>query len=727
MVAASEVLVGAGLVPVRRGQPLPLRPAGSVRVSDAAALFENDEGGAVFVWGMATSCWDAGDIVARRFAAVQLGVTGAATQVEVGAAFGVGEATLQRWTAAWRRDGMDGLVPAQKGPRRPSKLTEEVVAGIRALRAAGASMEAIAAATGLSRNSVSRALAEGAGVTPTGVTATEATQEPALDDDLVELTPLARPEPRDQERQAARCGALGEAAPVICEGASLPLAGALLILPALATTGLVSCAEEVYDKARAAFYGLRSLVLAVVFAMLLGEARAEGLTRLDPVDMGRLLGLDRAPEVKTLRRRFQALASAGRGDQLMLSLAARHVEAHPEAAGVFYVDGHVRAYHGGAELPKAHVTRMRLSMHATVDTWVADAFGDGVLCWTAPPPDSLVGELARVATTIRGLVGPDARPTIAFDRGGWSPATFAQLVGLGFDILTYRKAPLKPESRSAFGEAVHVDEVGRRRHYLLADRRVRISYRQGARRRYFACRQITRLDPDTGHQTHIVTTRSDAAEVIAHAMFSRWRQENFFRYLRAHYGLDALDSYATVADDLTRSVPNPAKKLAGAGVKAARTELAEIEADLPKVLSEELIEARADARTYVKELESDARVVPARTPLGEVHPDAVVHHGERKRLHDAIRMATYNAETSLSRLLRSHYARAEDEARSLLREAMHNPADLQIVGEELHVRINALSAPRRSRAIAGLCADLNATDTVYPGTELVLRYSVKES
>ncbi|MDP9386363.1 MAG: helix-turn-helix domain-containing protein, partial [Actinomycetota bacterium] len=133
-----------------------------MRVSDAADLIENDEGGAVFVWGMAASCWDHGDIVARRLAAVQLVVTGAATQVEVGAAFGAGEATVQRWVAAWRRGGADALVPAQKGPRGPSKLTPEVVAGIRALRAEGASMDAIAAATGLSRNSVSRALAPSA-------------------------------------------------------------------------------------------------------------------------------------------------------------------------------------------------------------------------------------------------------------------------------------------------------------------------------------------------------------------------------------------------------------------------------------------------------------------------------------------------------------------------------------------------------------------------------------
>ncbi len=714
------VLVGAGLAPVRRGQPLPLHPSGSVRISDAADLVETDEGGAVFLWGMAVSCWDDGDVVARRMAAVQLVVTGAATQVEVGAGFGAGEATLQRWTAAWRREGIDGLVPAPKGPRGPSKLTEEMVAGIGALRAEGASMDAIAAAMGVSRNSVSRALAE-----KTTEIAAPVAARPVGGGEEPVLVVLARPEPREEERQAARRGELTEAAPVICEGGSLPMAGALLILPALAATGLLTCAEEVYDKARAAFYGLRSLVLAVVFAALVGEARAEGLTRLDPVDVGRLLGLDRAPEVKTLRRRFERLASAGRSDRLMVALARRHVEAHPETTGVFYVHGHVRAYHGGAELPKAHVTRMRLSMRASVDTWVGDAFGDGVLCWTAPPPASLVGELARVAATLRDLVGPDRRPTIAFDRGGWSPATFAALTADGFDILTYRKQPLTEEPRRAFAGHDHTDEAGRHHHYLLSDRRVRIFYREGTRRRFVACRQITRLDPDTGHQTHIVTTRNDPAGLVAHAMFSRWRQENFFRYLRTHYDLDALDSYATVPDDLDRAVPNPSKKTASTLAKDAQARLEEIEADLPEPLPAALAAAHTDALDHVKALKDSARAAPARVGLGEIHPDAVVHHGERKRIHDAIRMATYNAETALARLLAPHYARAEDEARSLIRETLRSPADLQIIGNELHVRINTLSAPRRTRAIAALCADLNTTDTTYPGTQLILRYSTK--
>ena len=94
---------------------------------------------------------------------------------------------------------------------------------------------------------------------------------------------------------------------------------------------------------------------------------------------------------------------------------------------------------------------------------------------------------------------------------------------------------------------------------------------------------------------------------------------------------------------------------------------------------------------------------------------------------DAIRMATYNAESALARMIAPHYARADDEARTLLREIFKSPADLEIRGDKLHVRILPLSAPRRTKAMAKLCEDLTATETLYPGTDLTLVYSVRES
>jgi transposase len=705
--------------------PLPLAPGGSVRVGEGVSFLEDETGrGSVFMWGMAAWSWQSDDEVARRLAAVQLVETKAATQRQVAEAFSVNENTVLRWRGEYATEGAMGLISDRPGPKAPSKLTDAKREEIRSLRNAHLSVREIAERVGVSFNSVSRSLRA------------ESTSEPSIDGHVhdaageVVLEPLALPADRSQERVAARFGLIDDAPPVICEGSSLPLVGALLILPGLAATGLLETAARVYGTRRRAFYGLRSLILSIVFCCLLGEPRAEGLTRTDPVDLGRLLGLDRAPEVRTLRRRTEELAATGRSARLIEDLARRHLAAHEQAAGIFYVDGHVRAYHGGRELPKAHVARIRLAMPAELDTWVADANGDGVLVWSAPPGASLVAELRLVTAKVRQLVGDKDRPTICFDRGGWSPKLFKELDLKGFEIITYRKGPAPKEPRAAFKAFTFTDGQGRTHDYLLADRRVSISYDGGRRR--FACRQITRLDEATGHQTQILTTRDDGDPgAIAHMMFSRWRQENFFRYMRAHYGLDALDSYRADDDNPERAVTNPARRDWDRVLGEARRSLREAEATEGRASvggqrpSKEILDAFADAKAEVERLEQARSAIPAKVKLAEVHPDAKRLVGERKRIFDAIRMATYNAESSLARLLSPHYARAEDEAKTLLREAFKSPADLQVIGKELHVTIAAMSSRRRTRAIEGLCEELNATRTTYPGTELTLVYSTK--
>jgi hypothetical protein len=97
---------------------------------------------------------------------------------------------------------------------------------------------------------------------------------------------------------------------------------------------------------------------------------------------------------------------------------------------------------------------------------------------------------------------------------------------------------------------------------------------------------------------------------------------------------------------------------------------------------------------------------------------------ERKLLTHSIRMSAYNSESARARLLRPHYARGQDEARSLLREAFTRSGDLLIIGDTLHVRLDPASAPRRSRGLAALCTELTATH-MPPGTDLILAYSVK--
>jgi transposase-like protein len=734
--------------------PLPMLPAGAAEIAPGVGLVTAADSGLVTVHGLATFAWDAGDEAGRRLAAVQLVRLRAASQAQVAGAFGVDPGTIWRWDQALAAGGVAGLVPSRRGPKRASKLTPQLVERIAGLDAAGATLREIAAATGVSTFSVRNAL----GRVPSGgqhAAAGAAGDSAGLDtgDDEVSrgaaVPVLPDPVPRDGERALARWGLLGEGAvPVFTAGARYPLAGLLLALPALEATGLLDAAREVYGRLRDGFYGLTATLLTLVFLALAGEPRAEGATRVPPAALGRVLGLDRAPEVKTIRRKLAELAAAGQAAGLVMALARRHAAARPDALGFLYADGHARVYYGTRQVQKTHVARLKFPAPATMETWVTDADGDPVFMVVAEPSDSLAGELRRLLPALRQVVGGGRRVTVCFDRGGWSPALFADITAAGFDVLTWRKGPAPDLPADQFTTVTCTDDRGRPHGYELADTTVTLAISEGQRKgQTVTLRQVTRLVPARGgatRQIHTLTSRDDLPPgEVCWRMSSRWREENYFRYARTWFALDALDCHAAGPDDPDRMVPNPARKAAAARIRQAEAaaQAAETARDAALLqlrspapgqaayLSNQVINALAApveaAWRELDDADQTAAAIPARIPLGALAPDMARLDAETKQITHAIRMAAYNAETILARALHGHYARAGDEAYALIREALTASGDIHPAPGELLIRLDPLTAPRRTQAMAALCEQLTAAGACYPGTDLVLRYEVK--
>src|SRR5664280_524641 len=706
----------------RVNQPvLQLLPARARSVGPSAGLLEGPDGGVVFVFGLVTFSYGCADQAGRRLAAVQLVTTKIASVAEVASAFGVNEATLWRWKQAFGTGGVVGLVAERPGPRRPSKLTTSLAARIVKLDATGLTLQQIAAAAEVSTATVRVALGR---VTPRDQVPVEPDGDVDQPKDcesaeVADLVVLAPPEPRTADRVAARFGDLVEAPVVITEGAQLPLAGLLLALPALEMTGLVKVATETFPPMRKGFYGLRAVLLMGVFLALLREPRAEAATRIRPADLGRLLGLDRAPEVKTLRRKLSELAACGRGALLQAALGRHHATTRPDAVGFLYLDGHVRVYTGTRELPKTHIARMRIAGPATEETWVADADGDPVMVITAAPSQSLAAELARLLPDLRALVGPGRRCTVVFDRGGYSPAVFTQLIPDGFDGLPYFKGSWARTAPEAFTTVDYESPDGTAHTYELAERLIDLPVPakpatggQGPKpASRLVLRLIVRRSPG-GHQTPILTNRTDlTAAQVAYRMAARWRQENYFKYAREHFAAGALDSYADTPDDLGRLVPNPAKASAQDQVAGARAQLVAAQGGIANAIDDAGIRARqpgsggkatvdpaagqalSSATSDLDAATAASRETASHLPLGQVRPGSRLLETERKLLTHAIAMSAYNAESALARLLRPHYARGDDEARALLREAFALSGDLQITVDTLHVRLDPPSAP----------------------------------
>jgi transposase len=720
----------------------------SLRVINERCLLRSQDGHCVvLVSGINLAQYASSDRMAEAHAMVSLVEQGWANQIEVARAFACCARTVRRHQQRFEEGGLAALGHTNGYPPGRARLAAARERLVQRLKAQGVGQREIARRIGVSEKAIRKLLQRlGWKATPPPQSQLLLEAVPTADPNLSAFCAAAEDcvlsqdtDPRDRcaDRLLARLGLLEDAPPLFGSAKAVPRAGVLLALPVLVTSGVFTCAQEIYGSLGPAFYGLRTSLLTLLLMALWRIKRPEGLKEYSPQDLGQVLGLDRAPEVKTLRRKLARLATAGRATQFGQALAQHRVTLRGAALGFLYTDGHVRVYHGQHALPKAHVARMRISLPATSDYWVNDSAGDPLFVVTAEANAGLVKMLPGILGQVRALVGK-RRVTVVFDRGGYSPKLFQQILAAGFDLLTYRKGRYPHIPRQRFQER-RTRRDGRTTAYVLADQEVRLL--KGKLR----LRQVTRR-MDNGHQTPILTSRWDLpAAQVAYRMFDRWRQENFFKYLREEYALDALVEYATVPDDPTREVPNPAWAALDAQLRQAQAQLDRLQAEYGLEALTNLEHQRRTMRGFktaqgklgqkiwsawqrVLQLENRRVAVPRRVPVQAVRQEPVVKLApERKHLTNLLKMVAYQAESDLLRLVAPHYRRAGQEGRTLIQSAVATAADLEATKTGLRVTLAAQSSPHRTRAIAALCEELNQTKTIFPGSRLRLHYTIREA
>ncbi|MEJ2653334.1 MAG: hypothetical protein P8173_16550 [Gammaproteobacteria bacterium] len=751
------------------GAPSPL--SGAVHINSRCLLRSEGEQRVVVVAGLPVHHYIAGDAVAEAYVMVSLVESGFAKQQEVARSFGCATRTLRRQQKRYAEGGMTSLAarsgwrPGRRRIRRSRlqlilKLEAEGLSNCEIARRLGVTEKAIRKQVVSKKHSVQEVLAfakvehpavdsscaepasELAEVCDSEKSDSDSGQQRFVEEDsciceTVEPLPLsldADPNNRIFDRFLACSGLIDDAAPLFGEATEVPGAGVLFAVPVFEHSGILRAAKKLYGNIGPSFYGLRTTLLILLLMALLRIKRPEWLKERDPAMLGRIVGLDRVAEMKTLRRKLTRLASYRQAERLGAELARLRVEQRGKTMGFLYVDGHVRVYHGKRNIPKAHVARRRLALPATTDYWINDRRGDPLLVITAEANAGLVKMLPAVLEEVGKLVG-DRRVTIVFDRGGFSPKLFCKMIKEGFDILTYRKGKSRRISEKRFvTRRAKLD--GRWVKYQLHEQAVR--FLKGKLR----LRQVTRLS-DNGHQTQVLTSRWDLRDIeIAHRMFERWRQENFFKYMREEFVLDALVDYQLEPDDPTRTVPNPKRRALDKEIRAARAEVAKLEqaygsaavenpeAQRPtmrgfKIAHAKMAKKLRTSRQRLADLIAKRRALPQRVEVRDVSEGEVIKLAtERKHLSNIIKMVAYQAESDLLAWLRPHYARAEQEGRTLLHEVFSASGAIHVAADQLRVTLSPLSAPHRTLAVQALCDALNETETVFPGTKLRLHFAV---
>jgi hypothetical protein len=682
----------------------------------------------------------------------QLIVVGACRPCEIVRSFGVSKRSVLRAERRYREGGAAAFFTTRLTRRGGTVLTAPVMAEAQRLLDEGAEKATLAARLEISSDTLRKALSDGRLVRRVREAAWDKSARSV--EDAVAASGMGTACTRVAERVLAALGKL-HGAPVRFEPCrDVSCGGVLCALPALLANGLLAKAETFLGHVRG-YYTMVHVLMLVSFMALARVRTVQKLRQKAPGEFGRLLGLDRSPEVRCLRRKLDELSAGHGAEEWAAHLSRDWMAAEPEAVGTLYVDGHVRVYHGAlTKLPRKYVARERLCLRGTTDYWVNDARGRPFFVVERVVDAGLL-EVLRTDIVPRLLKEVPQQPseqelrdhphrcrfTLVFDREGYSPEFFRQMwQEHRIACISYHKHPGPPWPQEWFSEQSFAMPSGETLTMLLAE----MGSRVGTPPHALWMREVRKLT-DSGHQVSLIGTAFEIEHTaFAARLFSRWCQENFFRYMMEHFALDMVAEYGSEPLPDTAKVVNPAwrqlsnqkqslqAKLAYRQARFAELTLQE-DAQTPKAhrlwleTKANLLEAIHGHEQTLAELKAKLKETPRHIEWKDLAQTDKFNRllPGRKRLLDALRMIAYRAETAMVPLLMSETLDSS-EARAVLQTLFVTEADIlpDPQHDRLIVRVHRSPCPVTDRHRQRLFNHLNQTETRYPGTALQMVYEL---
>ena len=319
--------------------------------------------------------------------------------------------------------------------------------------------------------------------------------------------------------------------------------------------------------------------------------------------------------------------------------------------------------------------------------------------------------------------------TLVFDREGWSPDLFRRLAKRGIACLTWHKnfsgENWPVEDFSAMTVPIHGPAMNGTAIVRLAEKPMTLP-------NGFEVRQIRRLLDNARQVPFIITDPHRPMAEAAGAMFSRWSQENFFKYMRDEFNLDALPTHDLDPLDPDTKVVNPLRRAYDKAIRLAERQLARLRNRIADATRKN--KPTVELKSEVRDLEDVLEIVKASRKdvpkhcragdLGEAEQlDALP--SRQRLLLDVIRMIAYRAETRM--MLPVMQAQGQKpHPRKLLRALLTTDADIlpDPANGVLRVHILGFGNDACDRQIEALLTEMNATETVFPGTNLRMVYEV---
>jgi hypothetical protein len=526
-----------------------------------------------------------------------------------------------------------------------------------------------------------------------------------------------------------------------CE--SLEYGGVLFLLPFLLANGLFSY-KHYYSERLKGYYDFDNVILTIAFMYLCRIKNVEKLKHYSPGEMGKLIGLDRIPEARCMRGVINELSIQQKASEWNAHLSKTWI--NEEDTSIYYIDGHVQVYHGHlANLGKKHVSRQKLCLPGMTDFWVNNGEGLPYFYVTGEVNEKLqeiittkLVPLLIEYTTNRiseEMLAKDEllpRFTLVFDREGYSPIFFKHLwENYRIAVITYRKNVKDIWDENDF--KAHKVDIDLETNMYLCEKETDFNG--------FKMREIRKLTT-SGHQTSVITTNCKLSTIlIALSMFSRWCQENYFRYMRQEYDIDKIIQYGVDQLDknikvVNREYTNLTQKLKKLREKKSHrfSNLYALQTNNISIELEQTgknIEKQLYVQKQIELIEDEEQKIieqrklhPYKINIGQMPENQRYNKlkTESKHLQNIIKIICYRAETALANLIAPYYKKHTNQIRALIKSAIFAKADIlpNYQNNTLIVRLHTLSNPRDNLAITKICKTLNEFEAIFPNTNLKL-------
>lgn len=731
---------------------LPLIPHGASQISDTISVFSENNRWTYFCGINSIYSHDENDKASFRLFSAILVNEGSCSRSDIVNGFGVALSSVKRSLTKLRMHGPASFYTTRK-VRKGKVFTPSVLESVQELLNEGVTRHDICSEFDIKISTLKKAITSGRLNEPKLLTSEGSTksQRSALDASCAMGTACTRTE----DRLLAALGKVSYATTQFEECNDLSYGGVLTAIPSLEANGLFQFLTK-YFSLPAGYYDVIHIVLLLAFMALCRIKMVEKLRFESPGELGKLLGLDRIPEVKTLRSKIADLCKNNNAKEWMLELSKFYMDNDSDAAGVLYIDGHVRVYHGNqTKLPRRFVSRQRLCLRGVTDYYVNDALGQPFFVVSKTINQGMIAVLEETIIPQLLLDVPDQpsedelradltlhRFILVFDREASSRTLFKKLwVTHRIACISYQKSVKDSWLENEFSCVTVPMPNGEELSMKLAERGTYLGDKNNG-----LWVKETRKLMSTGHQTSVIGTAYALPEIKLSAyMFSRWSQENFFGYMMQEYNIDRLIDYGVEEfPEPDKKVVNPEHRSLERQVRSLNSKLSRQKAlfgeltlneesgsgkEFDKRLARkaELCEIVELMEANLDELKFKRKQQPTHIPFSQLPDDEQFKQltPSRKAFTDTIKMLAYRSETAMANILKDVLGK-HDDARRLACDLMRSEADIKpdCTTNTLWVYIHRMANPQADKAIQYLLDKLNQTEPVYPGTTWKLKYQL---